>query len=28
MAYTERLVHLGLPTPKYRRLYGDMIEFV
>jgi len=25
-SYTDRLVHLGLPTLKYRRLRGDMIE--
>ena len=26
VSYTDRLVHLGLPTLKYRRLRGDMIE--
>ena len=25
-SYTDRPVHLGLPTLKYRRLRGDMIE--
>jgi len=25
-SYTDRLVYLGLPTLKYRRLRGDMIE--
>ena len=24
--YKERLIHLNLPTLKYRRLHGDMIE--
>ena len=24
--YIDRLVHLGLPTLKYRRSHGDMIE--
>jgi len=24
--YTDCLFHLGLPTIKYRRLHGDMIE--
>jgi len=26
LTYIDRLVHLGLPTLKYRRLRGDMIE--
>jgi len=26
MSYTDRLLHLKLPTLKYRRLWGDMIE--
>ena len=26
MSYTDRLLHLNLPTLKYRRLRGDMIE--
>ena len=26
ISYTDCLVHLGLPTLKYRRLRGDMIE--
>ena len=26
MSYTDRLQHLNLPTLKYRRLRGDMIE--
>jgi len=26
MSYTDRLLHLSLPTLKYRRLQGDMIE--
>ena len=26
LSYTDRQVHLGLPTLKYRRLRGDMIE--
>ena len=26
ISYTDRLVYLGLPTLKYRRLRGDMIE--
>ena len=26
ISYTHRLVHLGLPTLKYNRLRGDMIE--
>jgi len=26
LLYTDHLVHLGLPTFKYRRLLGDMIE--
>jgi len=25
-SYTNRLVHLGLPTLKYRRLRGDMTD--
>jgi len=28
LSYTDRLVHLGLPTLKYRRLCGDMIEIL
>jgi len=26
MPYKDRLMHLNLPTLKYRRLRGDMIE--
>ena len=26
LSYIDRLVHLGLPTLKYRRSHGDMIE--
>jgi len=26
MSYTDRLLHLKLPTLKYRKLRGDMIE--
>jgi len=26
ISYRDRLVHLGLPTLKYLRLSGDMIE--
>jgi len=26
MSYKDRLMHLNLPTLKYRRLHGDMIE--
>jgi len=26
MSYIEHLKHLNLPTPKHRRLRGDMIE--
>ena len=26
VGYTDRLIHLNLPTVKYRRLRGDVIE--